>query len=83
MLHFASSFVGECQRQDLPRRNAKCHQPRHAAGDDARLSRAGASKHQKRAINVRNGNALVFGEAFQERVGIKFRNHRFGCMRRC
>ena len=83
MLHFASSFVGECQRQDLPRRNAKCHQPRHAAGDDARLSRAGASKHQQRAINVRNGNALVFGETFQERVGIKFRNHRFGCMLRC
>ena len=83
MLHFASSFVGERQRQDLPCRNAKCHQPRHAARDDACLSGAGASKHQKRAINVRNGNALVFGETFQERVGIKFRNHRFGCVRRC
>ena len=39
--------------------------------------------HPKRSINMGNGDALVFGETFQERVGIKFRNHRFGCVRRC
>ena len=57
--HLGGGLVGEGHGQDRVRRDAfLVDQPRDAAGDDARLARAGAGQDEQRAIGSFDGIAL-------------------------
>ena len=65
--HLLGGFVGEGDREDVPRRHAFFgDQVGDAMSDDARLAGAGAGENQQRAFGCLDGFALLFVEGRQE-----------------
>ena len=62
-VHFGRRFVGEGDRQDLPRIDASLNQVGDAAGNDAGFPRAGSRQHQQGAVDMFDRKLLAGGQA--------------------
>lgn len=64
--HLPRRLVGECDGEDIFRRNAEFRDKMRDAGrKDARLAAARTRKHQNRALGIEYGRALFFVELFE------------------
>ena len=68
LLHLPRGLVREGERDERLLGGAVGHEPRHPAGEDARLPRAGAGEDEEGPRAGRDGGGLLRVEAFEEIV---------------